>query len=85
MIAFVPLPDVLTARVIQSPYVSFVQARVSMTLSCGKGGERDAAWPLLGFSDSHERVGTRQGLWIPAAARMTGEGTGEYRATNVFR
>ena len=55
-----------------------------MTWSCGKGGEMGEACSLLALPNSHKRVGTQQGLWIPPAARKTWEGTGEYRGTNVF-
>ncbi len=57
---------------IHSPFLSFEYAPVPR------------ACPRLTFPRCHKRVGAEKGLWIPAAARMTGEAPGEDPGANAL-
>ena len=70
--AFSLSPVIPAAAGTQSPFLSFEHAPVS------------GACPRLTFLRYHKRVGAEKGLWIPAAARMTGEEPGESPGANVY-
>ena len=58
---------------------NFVAAGETGVGAAGNGDGRRTACPQMAFPRWHRRVGARRGLWITAAARMTGGMVGGWR------